>query len=298
MIGRAAVRSSNGSGFNSSLSLRAGSMMCYSTQSSAISSTLLLSRNPVITSDVPKFEAQYYKYQNELWKRLMWTFPSWFYFKKGTISEVAYRELNPPPVFNNPRIEFPKGRPVIVHQRDRRFKQEIKVPKSYKDAKAAEEGEEAGATSGDSSKGDSMSRQVIPNSRTTEADKTNDLKSLERKLARTLYLTVKPQGKWILPNFPEETASEEVKPLHTLAEEGLYKLGGSNINYFNVSKTPCHVYKGDSAQKEYIIKSHILAGIFEPQTADLDFKWLTKEELKDTLDKSYYQDIEHLLSDV
>ncbi|CAH2351176.1 54S ribosomal protein L17, mitochondrial [[Candida] railenensis] len=272
--------------------------------STSISSTLLLTRNPVITADVSKFEAQYYKYQNELWKRLMWTFPSWFYYRKGTISEQAFRELNPGPVFNNPNIEFPRGRPVVVHQRDRRFKQELKLPKTYKEV--SQEKKEGGETAAEEegAKEDNLSRQIVPNSRITKADESKDLASLERQLSRTLYLIIQENSKWTLPTFKEEqvaqgddTKDSSVTPLHTLAEQGLYKIGGNSINYFNVSNTPCHVHKSEST-REYFIKSHILSGRFVPQSESIKFLWLTKEELGEYLEKDYYKEIEHLLSDI
>lgn len=263
----------------------------YSTSAGSnavVSSTLLLSRTPVITADLPKFESQYHRYQNELWKRLMWTFPKWFYFRGGTLSEQRFRQLNKNPVANNPDIEFPRGRPEIRHQRDRRFKQELRLPKTYKEADEIEVGSEV------ETKHDNLARKIVPNSRTTKADETNDLSSLERRLSRTLYLVIQDGGEWVLPNFAQ---GADVKPLHTLAEEGLYKLGGTGINYFNVSNTPCHLHVSGS-NKAYFIKSHILSGLFEPQPSGLKHLWLSKDELKERLPKEYYIEIEHLLSDV
>lgn len=220
----------------------------------------------------------------------MWTFPKWFYYREGTLSEQSYRELNKNPTFNNPNIEFPRGRPELRHQRDRRFKQEIKLPKTYKEGAEAEE-EDLDVTGADD-----LSRKIVPNSRITQADNNGDLTSLERKLSRTLYLIINKKDKWILPNFNEEN-SETLTPLHKLAEEGLFSLGGDKINYFNVSNKPCHLYN-ESDKKEYFIKSHILSGQFEPQDSSLKYMWLTKDELNSYLNKDYYKDIKHLLSDV
>ncbi|GEQ70775.1 hypothetical protein JCM33374_g4454 [Metschnikowia sp. JCM 33374] len=138
-----------------------------------------------------------------------------------------------------------------------------------------------------------MSRKIVPNSRITEADKKNDETSLERKLARTLYLVVsEDSGKtWAFPTF-----ANEGQPLHTTAETGLYSLGGDKINYFNVSPKPCHVHsEGDN--KAFFIKSHILSGDFKPAKNTLH-KWLAKDELASYLGKPYFEEIGHLLSDV
>ncbi|CAN3354608.1 large ribosomal subunit protein mL46 [Diutina catenulata] len=249
--------------------------------SKKISSTLVLSRTPVVTADLPAFESQYYKYQNELWRRLMWTFPKWFYFRDGTLAAQKFKELNKDPVDNNPDIEYPRGRPEIRQNRDRRFKQEVNVPKTY----------DADSTSTNK---DDLSRKIVPNSRTTEADATNNLQSLERKLARTLYLMVKtPQG-WEFPSFPQPQGAPVA--LDVVAEQGLYEIGGDKINYFGVSNTPMHVRSPDESTKQYFIKSHIVSGDFVPQKG-VAHAWLTKDEVKEHAPE-YYAEIAHLLSDV
>jgi large subunit ribosomal protein L46 len=218
----------------------------------------------------------------------MWTFPKWFYFREGTLSEQRYRQLNKDPVDNNPDIEFPRGRPEIRHNRDRRFKQEIRLPKTYKEADQLDGSEAPVDTKND------LARKIVPNSRVTDADKANDQTSLERKLSRTLYLVVSKDGKtW---NFPEFGQQEELKPLDVLAQQGLTAIGGEKINYFNVSNTPCHVHIKPN-KKSYLIKSHILSGEFIPTDANLKFLWLTKQELSEKLSNEYYNEIEHLLNE-
>lgn len=233
----------------------------------------------MVSADLPKFQAQYYKYQKELLKRLMWTFPKWFYFKSGTLAEQSFRELNESPVHDNPNLEFIGGRPQIRQQRDRRFKQELRVPKPYS----------VSVTDGDNADGE---KPVVGNSRVTEADNKNDTTSLERKLSRTLYLVVsQDNGKsWSFPTFACENA-----PLHQVAEEGLYHIGGKNINYFNVSPTPCYVHSSGNS-KDFFIKLRILAGDFKATEKNLVHKWLTSEELGEHLSKGYFEEIKHLMS--
>ncbi|MCH0629254.1 hypothetical protein JNB11_04685 [Kocuria palustris] len=250
--------------------------------STKIASTLLLLRNPVISADIPAFESQYYKYQKELWKRLMWTFPKWFYFREGTLAAQKFKELNRDPVDNNPNIEYPRGRPEIRQNRDRRFKQELKLPKTYVEGETAEPAADAS---------NDLSRKIVPNSRVTKADEANDQTSLERQLARSLYLVVGDGKSWDFPNFPQP---ETPTALDEVAEAGLYKIGGDRINYFNVSNTPCHVETKDDA-KHYFIKSHIVLGEFVPQDG-IKYLWLTKDELKDKIPR--YDDVAHLLNDV
>ncbi|KAG7661497.1 uncharacterized protein J8A68_004956 [[Candida] subhashii] len=271
----------------------------YSTQQSQplISSTLLLSRNPIVTQEISSFEKQFYKYQTEVWRRLMWTFPRWFYFKSGTLAFQKFRELNVGPIPNATNVQYPTGRPEIRQGRDRRFKEVLKVPKTYKEEGDVDFDPEK---DGKMSMSD-LSRKIVPNDRVTEADRSNDVKSLERQLSRTLYLVAKNGDEWKFPSFAEEPVEEgsSLLGLHEIAKNGLDKIGGTEINYFNVSRTPCHLLNNTKEnKKEFFIKSHILSGSFVPQDSSLDFKWLTKEELKDTLPKEYYQEIEHLLSDI
>lgn len=242
-------------------------------------STVLLLRTPVITADLPPFQQQYYKYQRELWKRLMWTFPKWYYIRDGTLLDQKYRELNKNPIPNNPALEYVGGRPEIKHQRDRRFKQEILVPKTY------DESDEAATK-------DTLARKIVPNSRTTEADRTGDKTSLERSLARTLHLIVsRDNGKsWTFPSF--EVSDQ---PLHHTAEEGIYSVGGRGLNYHTISPKPCHVVNSGE-NKHFFIKLHILSGTFEPN--GISHLWLTKDELAEHLDKAYFDEIAHLISDV
>lgn len=243
-----------------------------------IRSTLLLSRNPVITAELPRFQKVFYKYQKELWRRLMWTFPKYFWFRPGTVAEQRYRQLNKRPAYNNPNFEFVGGRPEVRHDRDRRFKQEIRLPQTYDDPSAEV---------------DHLTRKVEPNSRTTKADETNDLTSLERKLSRSLYLVVSEDGKkWDFPTFAVSGES-----LHQTAERGLEQIGGPKINYFNVSSTPCHVHSTADGAKLFFIKLHILSGTFAAQPP-VKHMWLTREEAKQHLDPAYYDEVEHLMNRV
>lgn len=256
-----------------------------------ITSTVLLARNPIITRDLPEFENQYIKYQNELWKRLMWTFPKWFYYRGGTLGDQKFKELNKPPVYNNPNIEFIDGRPEVRQQRDRRFKQELKLPKTYKQA-------EDGSEIIDEDNVDNLSRKIIPNPRITEADKKKDLTSLERNLSRSLYLIVSEDSKsWKFPSFEAQNKTEDVIPLHKVAEDGIFNLGGEGLNYFNVSSKPCHVIINGN-NNEFFIKSHIVSGSFKPTSSSTKFMWLAKDELPNYLNKDYYNEIQHLLNDV
>ncbi|PAK97860.1 hypothetical protein B8W96_12420, partial [Lentilactobacillus parakefiri] len=68
-------------------------------------------------------------YQSELERRLMWTFPSYFYFKKGTLTERRFQSAQKGVISKQPGVWFPKGVPDVKHNRERSQKQEIMLPK-------------------------------------------------------------------------------------------------------------------------------------------------------------------------
>ncbi|ANB13509.1 mitochondrial 54S ribosomal protein YmL17/YmL30 [Sugiyamaella lignohabitans] len=259
---------------------------------------LILSRTPVVTPELTEFEKAYYHYQDELERRLMWTFPSYYYFKKGSLRERQFNAAQRGPVPRHANIWYPKGIPDIQHNRERRLKQEIVIPRQSAD--------NDGLFGNNEESDDSLGRPIVLNSRHTEADEINDTTSLKRKLDRTLYLVVKEQDKniWRFPAF----SLEQKEPLHIAAERGLRQIGGVNINTWTVSNTPAGVTRfnesgqvigkeesTDSSKREFYIKSHILHGKFVPQDGQ-DFAWLTREELGSKLDEPYYNSVEPLLS--
>lgn len=239
---------------------------------------LILSRIPIVTPELSEFEKAYYHYQDELERRLMWTFPQYFYFKKGTLSERKFTAAQKGPVTRQPGVWYPRGLPDIKFNRERRHKQEIVIPRE----KSAEDGE------------DSLSRPIVANSRITEADTKNDIRALTRKLDRTLYLLVEQNSQWKFPTF----ALEAKEPLHDAAERGLREVGGVNMKTWTVSNTPAAVIKDETAGKEFFIKSHIIHGTFNLANAHgvTDYAWLTKSEISEKVNDKYYNELEPLLA--
>ncbi|ESW99368.1 hypothetical protein KL918_005366 [Ogataea parapolymorpha] len=266
-----------------------------------IQTGVILSRVPQVTPEVTDFEQKFYKYQDELERRLMWTFPRWFYFKKGTVAEREFSQAQIYPLPARDGVWFPKGKPEIRHGRDRRFKENIVLPK----AEGHEKEGESSATQVENL--DDASRPIKPLPRVTEADKKNDQHSLERKLSRTLYLLVRQNNMW---KFPAFAVPDDSKPLHLVAEEGLKNLGGEKLNVWTVSHTPTALLKFSNGKlvhdlphegiREYLIKSHIIAGKFQLNKIDgcEEYKWLTREEIEQLVDPAYFEKIDCLLSKV
>lgn len=272
------------------------------TPASVIRASLILSRAPIVTKDIPVFEKTFYNYNKELEQRLMWTFPKWYYFKKGTVAEREFREAQNYPVPASKGVWFPNGIPDIKHGRDRRFKQSVILPtkkqigsqvkKTNQDGETEIVEEEIEAEEEDP---DDVSRSVKLNSRITKADESNDMKSLERKLPRTLYLIINnsKSSKWELPTF-DVVNNGNAKGLHEIAEDGVRELGGDKINTWTVSNSPAAIVKTDTSN-DFLIKSHIIAGKFDPKSdSNIDYLWVTKEEMNDLLNTEYYSQIQHL----
>lgn len=229
---------------------------------------LLLSRTPIITPKPAPFLQAYYKYMSELEKRLMWTFPSFFFFKKGTLTQRKFNELQKGPIARNKNIIFAQGEPDVHFNRDRRFKQEIILEPDEQE-------------------------KVREQPTVTEADTKNDIKSLERKIEQTLYLLVnlKSENKWKLPSFE---VPDNARSLHYAADNGLRSLGGDSMNTWTVSYTPAAILKSKDNVPEFLIKKHILQGVFQPD-ANVEFAWLCKNEIKEKVDEDYFKQIEVLL---
>lgn len=242
-----------------------------------IRAALILARSPIVVPALTKFESQYIKYKYELEKRLMWTFPAYYYFKKGTMSEYKFQVAQKKPISKQPGVWYPQGIPDIRHGRERSTKQEVIIPKDENTASDT-----------------SVSRPVVKNPIITKADESNDTTSLERQLRKTLYLLVKtkPNGEWKFPSFEVNSDGE----LHEVAESGLRDIGGSKINTWTVSKKPVKVLADETdGALEFFIKSRILTGEFVPKNKDIEFKWLTRDEIKDFVKKDYYDNTEFLL---
>lgn len=243
-----------------------------------IRAAMVLARTPIVVPELTKFESQYIKYKSELEKRLMWTFPAYYYFKKGTMSEYRFQSAQKKPISKQPGVWYPEGIPDIKHGRERSTKQEVIIPKENSEI----------------NDDTSVSRPVVKNPTVTKADETNDTSSLERRLRNTLYLLVKSgsKGEWKFPSFEAKATT----PLHEVAEAGVKEIGGDKINTWTVSRKPANVLKDDKdGSLEFLFKSRILTGEFVPKNKDVEFKWLTKDEIKDFVSEDYYVNTEYLL---
>jgi len=132
---------------------------------------------------------------------------------------------------------------------------------------------------------------VAPTVRKTEADASNDLRSLNRALDRPLHLVVQQEYhpgalNWQLPqnlHRPGET-------MRQTAERALFECVGDKLKIQFLGNAPWafynHVYsksaqekKGVAGEKVFIFKAFHLSGEVELKTSK-DYQWLLREELK------------------
>jgi large subunit ribosomal protein L46 len=164
---------------------------------------VVLSRPPQITRDLTSFEKSFFLYQKRLNERLALPFTRYFYYRKGTPSEIDYKRKIKERLTAardigryNPYTEDGWHDEVLVgaqesepdHIMDALIK-DVEVPVVNKF-----QGEEANKKQLE----DAILQRPMP--RVTEADKSGDERSLNRALARTLYLLVKGKdGRWAFP---------------------------------------------------------------------------------------------------
>ncbi|KAF8477430.1 39S mitochondrial ribosomal protein L46-domain-containing protein [Kalaharituber pfeilii] len=282
-----------------------------SSQPYRIAASVVLSRPPLLTRDIPDFENAFYFYQRRLNDRLSLPFTRYFYFKKRTLAEAEYKkrqarikdEYNP----------YKEGWKDELLVGDYRWKQEDfgyqrLLETTVTGDEAAESENAQVGLEGDMSREikNSMER---PLSRITEADLKNDTKSLDRKQSRTLYLLVRRNRESNAWKFPQvDLVGRE--NLKEAAMRGLVECCGVNMNTWFVGNVPIghYIYKypegyrdseGDYlGKKVFFMKARMLAGqanLEKNIRGIVDFQWLTKEEIHEVAGKKYFTAVRHML---
>ncbi|KAB2596096.1 39S ribosomal protein L46 [Pyrus ussuriensis x Pyrus communis] len=123
----------------------------------------------------------------------------------------------------------------------------------------------------------------VPAPRITEADKTNDKKSLQRALDRRLYLllygkTDGSAGKSVW-QFPEKVYQSE-ETLRKCAESALKSVLGNLSHTYFVGNAPMgHMEQPEENIKQFFFKSQVIAANKFDIGKCEDFVWVTKDEL-------------------
>lgn len=183
----------------------------------------VLSRPPLLTRNLTPFEKAFYLYQKRLNERLALPFTRYFYYKKGTPADVEWKRKQ--------KVRKTAARDIGIYSGygpeawndevligDATAEHSSQVAALIRDAEGKDivEAEPVGDSdaggvevSGNEKEGEGVRKPIgqqiaieRPMPRITEADKTNDLRSLNRKLDQSLYLLMKTKdGRW---RFPED----------------------------------------------------------------------------------------------
>lgn len=181
----------------------------------------VLSRPPLLTRELTPFEKAFYLYQKRLNERSALPYTRYFYDSKGTPNDTEWKRKQ--------RLRKTAAKDIGVYSGygaeawndellvgDKTSEPSQLVEALMRDAEGKDivqaepvGDEEAGgeAVSGNARRGEGVRKDVgmsyeRPAPRITEADRKNDMKSLSRRLDRSLYLLIKTQtGRW---RFPED----------------------------------------------------------------------------------------------
>ncbi|OBA28658.1 hypothetical protein HANVADRAFT_28880 [Hanseniaspora valbyensis NRRL Y-1626] len=259
---------------------------------------LIVKRLPLVTKSLSSYEQNYYAYKQEIYDRMALNFPKEYYFPSGSMKTIEFENVQPKTASiaqltkHDGKIVYPNGKPELnYYGRDMNEKHEVILVEEVKEELAKQN-----AKMGDAKK-NAGDEYVKFNDRITESDLKKDYQQLDRSLENDLYLVIKnnksQNEKWGFPKFKAGEALQNNKnvSLDELALKELYQVGGENMQLWTISKTPAKLL-----DNTLYFKNVIFSGNFKSEDASIEYKWLNKKELKDILDKEYYEEMEYLLS--
>lgn len=184
-------------------------------QKPTLLTSIILNRAPIITRTPTPFERAYYAYQARLRRALSNPFPYDFYFKQGSILETRFT--------------------TEERKRERRaFGREFGVADDLDSEKAAANRAAAEQLAEQEGEGERMVPRVHP------SDESKDLKSLDRKGKRNLYLLLQEnEGAW---RFPQGNV-KRAELLHQAAQRDLLAECGEYMDSWIVSRNPIGHYR-------------------------------------------------------
>ncbi|KAI0180906.1 39S mitochondrial ribosomal protein L46-domain-containing protein [Hypoxylon sp. FL1284] len=273
-----------------------------------IRSGVILTRAPLLTRRLTPFENAFFFYQKRLNERLVLPFRHTLYFKKDTATDLDWR------------IKFEERGRIAAKDIGRYYARgrnawndELLVGSTLSEEDRVREillkdAENRVTEDGEVADKDEVVPVERPMDRVTEADKTNNVRRLDRQLDRTLYLVVQgSDGKWQFPS--EDVPTDE--QLHETAARALESAAGVNMNTWLVGRVPvAHLvtqpeFNEDTSLKQrgekvFFLKGRIMAGQADLNGNTLgytDFNWLTKDELKEKLSEDYFHSVRNMMAD-
>ncbi|KAF9990306.1 54S ribosomal protein L17 mitochondrial [Mortierella antarctica] len=254
----------------------------------------VVSRQPLIVRDLTPFEQEYFLYQKNLERESAAPFGAEFYFKKGSVAERRWKQQEAERLAS--QSTFGSSSPS----------------KSSTSGATTAGSEGAEDEISEEDRVAAMEAKIEFVDRITEADRKNDVRSLERALARTLYLIVKKPREQHAWQFPQGGV-RVCENLQEAAGRELQEECGGNMDLWFVGRVPIGHYNysfpkgfapktetspGANGAKVFFMKAHIFAGQVQVDNKEIvDFAWVTKQEMKDYVAPEYYEAVKDMLSD-
>ncbi|KAL5612661.1 uncharacterized protein BROUX77_002817 [Berkeleyomyces rouxiae] len=264
--------------------------------SHTIKAGIILTRAPLLTAEPTAFESAFWFYQKRLNERLCLPFSQRFYFKPDTPAQLDWAiKLRERGGLVAREVGTYNGKSANAWNDELLVGDTLSAPATLtqtllKDAemRVSEDAEEIPP--------EDRLPVESPQPRESEADRAGDVRRLDRKMDRTLYLTVQHNdGTWTFPSV--ELAEKE--NLHVAAKRAMDTSAGVNMNTWVVGRVPvAHVV--EPATKTFFLKGRIMAGQANLAGNPLglkDFKWLTREELEATLAPEYFKGVRNMMAD-
>ncbi|KAJ1908130.1 hypothetical protein IWQ60_011735 [Tieghemiomyces parasiticus] len=231
-----------------------------------IVASVILQRNPSILPEATPFEKLYHSYKEELDRRASAPFAAEFYFKKGSIGEKEWQ-----------------ARQKVYAARAKEGWQTVLSEEPI---------------------AETTSESVGPS--VTEADQKQDVKSLDRALAESLYLLVKKPRTEHAWQFPQGGMVPDEK-LHQTARRELGEECGQDMDVWFVGRGPVghytYPYPKEHAKKieaemakVFFLRAYIFAGQVKVNKKEVtDFAWLKKDEIPNYVSREYWAAVKDLL---
>ncbi|KAH9004972.1 50S ribosomal subunit L30 [Lactarius hatsudake] len=221
---------------------------------------VILNRSPIITRTPTPFERAYYAYQSRVQRALHNPFPYEFYFKPGSLLESKFN--------------------LEERKRDR---------KAFGSGFGADHPLAPGAgVSAQDLKKFGRDEDETPAPRVHASDDSGDLKSLDRKAQRNLYLLVKQETTDACGYGVEVSRERGHNRWRTFART-------RDLRGFLPFPLPDSVPYPKTCV--FFFKGHIMAGQVKPSKSVADFAWLTKKEIEKRVDEQYWGGVKDMLSD-
>jgi len=268
-----------------------------------LEASVIVNRSPTITRSSTRLEKTFFQYQSRIARALHNPFPYEFYFKQGSPLEAQFN--------------------IEERKRERQAFGRLTRP--------VWEATEANLEAAELAREEVGKRAT----RFTDADKRRDLRSLDRRGERNLYLITKSgDSSWSFPRAPirkgeflhqvrnnrcpcfplvkHHPAGCRTRRSSTLRDKHRYLDGWEKTNWAVQSRDTNRRIRGRpvllfarsqvadwSQTLVFFYKTHILAGQVEPNGSSVvDFAWLTKEEIKGYVERGYWHGVKDMLSDL